>query len=51
MELCPCCGEEATLDVVEICLDTRELVLNACCEENLAGWLESLRQFGRRDRA
>lgn len=51
MELCPCCGEEATLDVADIYLDTRELVLDACCEENLAGWIESIRQLGRRERA
>lgn len=45
MELCPYCGDVASFDVAEILLDTREVLLDACCEENLAGWIESIRQF------
>jgi hypothetical protein len=51
MELCPFCGDMAWLDVAEICIETRELVLDACCEENLAGWIESIPEFSRRERA
>lgn len=51
MELCPYCGDVASFDVAEILLDTREVLLDACCEENLAGWIESIRQFTRRERA
>jgi hypothetical protein len=51
MELCPYCGDWASVDVSEIYFDTRELVLDACCEENRQGWIESIRQFSRRERA
>ena len=51
MELCPYCGEWASLDVSEVILDTRELVVDACCEDNLSGWVESIELFGRRERA
>ena len=50
MELCPYCGDWASLDVAEVFLDTREVVLDACCEGNLAGWLDTIEQFGRRER-
>jgi hypothetical protein len=32
MKLCPYCSDWARLDVAEVFLDTRELVLDACCE-------------------
>jgi hypothetical protein len=51
MELCPYCGDWASLDVAEVFLDTRELVLDACCEDNLSGWIDSIELFGRRERA
>jgi hypothetical protein len=51
MELCPYCGDWASLDVAEVFLDTRELVVDACCESNLSGWIDSIDLFGRRERA
>jgi hypothetical protein len=51
MELCPYCGHCASLDVAEVFLDTRELILDACCEANLSGWIDSVELFTRRERA
>jgi len=51
MELCSYCGRWASLDVAEVFLDTRELVLDACCEDNLSGWIDSIDLFPRRERA
>lgn len=51
MNLCPYCGDLARLEVSDVYLDTRELTLDACCEENLAGWIDSIRLFSRRERA
>lgn len=51
MEPCPCCGEPAYLDVTDVCLETREVCLDACCEWNLVGWIDSIRSFTRRERA
>jgi len=50
MELCPCCSEPAYLEVIEVFLKTRELSLDACCEWNLAGWIDSIHNFSRRER-
>lgn len=50
MDVCPCCGGFAYLDVSEVLIDTRELSLDACCEGNLSGWIESIRDFSRRER-
>jgi hypothetical protein len=51
MSVCPYCGELAYLDVAEILVATREISLDACCEWNLAGWIDSIRDFSRRERA
>lgn len=51
MELCPCCGEVAYLEVTDVSLETRELSLDACCEWNLSGWIDSIQNFNRRERA
>jgi hypothetical protein len=51
MDVCPNCGEFAYLDVTEILIGTREISLDACCECNLAGWIDSIRTFSRRERA
>lgn len=50
METCPYCGELAYLDVSEVLIATREMNLEACCEWNLTGWIESIRAFSRRER-
>lgn len=42
---CPCCGELAFVDVREI--EGREFDIEACCEENRAGWLEEMRSWTR----
>lgn len=51
MEQCPCCGHRPRLDVLDIDLHTREITLDACCEENLSGWIDSMPWFTRRERA
>jgi len=43
MEICPSCCELARFEIAEICLETREVFLDACCEENLYGWLDAIR--------
>ncbi len=50
MEFCPYCGEIARLEVTELYIETREIVLDACCEWNLEGWIGSIGDFSRRDR-
>jgi hypothetical protein len=51
METCPYCGEEPYCTVSEVDFDTRELMLDTCCEPNLAGWLDSIREWSRRERS
>lgn len=50
MDICPCCGELAYIEVTDVLLETRELNLDACCEWNLARWIESIQNFSRRER-
>jgi len=50
MEFCPYCGEIASLEVEKLYIETREIVLNTCCESNLQGWIDSIRCFSHRDR-
>lgn len=51
MEPCFYCGEPAMLEVSEIIFETRELVLDACCEENLHEWLAVIPSWTRKERA
>ncbi len=51
MDTCPYCGEEPFCAVSEVYMDARELVLDACCEHNHAGWLDSFREWSRRERS
>ena len=51
MEICPCCGDLARFGVDEVLWDLRELVLSACCDENLKGWLDSIASASRGERA
>ncbi len=51
MAICSYCGEFAYLEVSEVLIATRELNLDACCEWNLAGWIDSIQGFSRRERA
>lgn len=50
MEICPCCGEPARFEIAEVYLSERELVLDACCEANLEGWLDAFRATSRKVR-
>lgn len=51
MEICPACGDIAAFGVNEVFLDLRELVVTACCPENLDGWLDVISSWSRRERA
>lgn len=51
MEICPFCGEVAYCSVGEVWQESRELELDACCEANLEGWIESIHFWSRRERA
>ncbi|OJV40162.1 MAG: hypothetical protein BGO25_03160 [Acidobacteriales bacterium 59-55] len=51
MDICPYCGDSAYLDVSDVLIHTREINLDACCEWNLAGWIDSIQSFNRRERA
>lgn len=51
MEICCSCGEPARFGIAELCIDTREIILDACCEANLDGWLDAIRGCSSRDRA
>jgi hypothetical protein len=50
MELCMSCGERAFFGVVDVCYETREIQLDACCESNLSGWLDAFADTDRRTR-
>lgn len=50
MELCPSCGRRAFFGVADLCYKTREIELDACCEANLAGWIEAFSETDRRTR-
>jgi hypothetical protein len=51
MEICGSCSEPARFGIAELCIDTREIILDACCEANLEGWLDAIRDCSPRDRA
>lgn len=51
MDICPVCGDIARFGVDEVIWELREVVVSACCDENLEGWLESVRSFSRTERA
>jgi hypothetical protein len=51
MEICYSCGEPARFEIADLCLDTREIFLEACCEENLDGWLDAIRSTSSKERA
>lgn len=51
MKTCPCCGVWASFEVTDVCLDTREVLLDAYCEANLEGWLESIAAWSRKERS
>jgi hypothetical protein len=51
MEICLSCGEPARFEIAELCLETREVVLDACCEDNLDGWLDAIRSGSAKQRA
>jgi hypothetical protein len=50
MEYCPSCGRHAFFRVVDLCYQTREIQLDACCESNLNGWIETFANTDRRTR-
>lgn len=50
MAICPYCAVFAYLEVSEVLIATRELNLDACCEWNLAGWIDSIQDSSRRER-
>lgn len=50
MGLCPSCGEPAFFGVADLCYVTREIEVDACCETNLAGWMEAFFDADRRTR-
>ncbi len=50
MEICPCCGEPARFEIAEVYFRKRELLLDACCETNLEGWLDAVRTAPRKVR-
>lgn len=50
MELCPLCGEPAWFGVADLCYKTREIEVDACCEGNLLGWVESFATADRHAR-
>jgi len=50
MDICPFCGEEAVCCVREVWEELREIELDACCETNLEGWIDSIRCWSRCER-
>ena len=50
MDFCPSCGEPAFFAVADLCYLTREIEVDACCETNLAGWIEAFSQADSRTR-
>ena len=51
MDICPCCHNWAEFGVTEVDFEARELMLHFCCEENLSGWLETIRSWSRKERS
>ena len=51
METCLVCGDLARFGVEEVIWELREVVVSACCDENLEGWLETVRSLPRTERA
>lgn len=51
MDMCLSCGEIAMCSVREVWQESRELELDACCEANLEGWIESIHSWSRQERA
>ena len=51
MEICFSCGEPARFEIAELCLETREAFLDACCGDNLDGWLDAIRSSSAKQRA
>ena len=51
MDTCPVCGDLARFGVDEVIWELREVVVSACCDENLEGWLETFRSLSRTERA
>lgn len=49
MEICPSCGEAARFEIVDVCLEDREVMVDACCEVNREGWLDAARSCSRRE--
>jgi hypothetical protein len=50
MEICPSCGTTAYFRVADLCYETREIELDACCESNLDGWIDAFSETDRRTR-
>jgi len=50
MEVCPSCGDLASFGVSEVYPELRELVLDACCDENLSGWIAEIASWSRKRR-
>lgn len=50
MELCLCCGAPARFGIADLYYETREIVLDACCEANRDGWLDEFAHVDRRER-
>lgn len=50
MEVCPSCGDWASFAVSEVYPELRELVLHACCHENLSGWIAEIASWSRKQR-
>ena len=40
MDTCPVCGDLARFGVDEVIWELREVVVSACCDENLDAWLQ-----------
>jgi hypothetical protein len=50
VEICPSCGEPAFFCVADLCYETREIQVDACCDANLAGWIDAFAVTDRRTR-
>lgn len=50
MEVCPSCGDWVSFAVSEVYPELRELVLDACCHENLSGWIAEIASWSRKRR-
>ncbi len=50
MDLCPACGGPAFFGVADLCYESRELELKACCESNLDGWISAFVETDRHTR-